>query len=118
MRANWDCAACAVCREFQAGNNNLQELFDLNNAVYLEMGGAHKFMFPDGSILIIDDEGEASFVNIQVEKHNVPPTPPKVEKKESWFGKLCKNKLGIGIAVGSVVVSGAAVVGAMYYSKH
>lgn len=121
MRADWDCTACFICREIQAGAENYQELFDKNNAEYLVMGGAHKFLFPDGSILIIDDEGEPSFVNIQAEEKSYSSSSsspaPKAEKK-GWFGKLSKNKIGIGLALGSIIVSSAAVVGAMYYNKH
>lgn len=113
MRQAWECTARSVCLQIIANSlDNIQELLDTHEAVYLEMGGAHKFIFPDGSILIIDEDGEATFVNIRIEFKN--PSDPT---KPTWFDRLKKNKVAAAIAVGGVLLSTAAVAGVFHFHK-
>ena len=127
MREHWDCIACRICRELGEGAENLQELLDQNDALYLEMDSVHRFIFPDKSILFFEEDGTFSYVNFQLEDFNIPqvrkPEPKSEEKptgeaKDSWFSRFRKSKVGIGLAIGGLLVSGAAVAGVMYVNRH
>ncbi len=102
-----------VCRLYNSGVNNIEEIINRNKGVYIELDGADRWVFEDHSIFIIDEDGEGSFIKVEEEKEEIHPEP-----KQPWYKRLLQEKKTISLAIaGGVIVAASGAVGAIYFHK-
>ncbi len=92
-----------------------------NNGVYMDIGvGGNRWVFPDDSILIIDEKGILTFINA-VDKFEEPiqetKKEEKVEKKKSLMDNVKEKKTFLLAGLGCLAFGGAAFAAKSYFNK-
>ena len=98
---------------YKNGNCDIEDVIERNHGVYLNIDGAHRWIFGDQSVFVVDAQLNSWFINVCV-------CEPKAEPKQPWYKRFSFNKEKKTIAVAAVaagvfIAGGAA--SAVYFSK-
>lgn len=118
MRSNWDCTARQVLLQYTSDPESLPSLLEYHDALFWDIEGAYKFLFWDNSILIIDESGEATFMNIQIEQPTQSQQTNSTQNNtKGVFARIKNKKLAVLGIIGGVLVSGAAIASVVHFHK-
>lgn len=118
MRSNWDCTARQVLLQYTSDPESLPGLLEHHDALFWDIDGAYKFLFLDNSILIIDESGEATFMNIQIEQPTQSQQTNSTQNNtKGVFARIKNKKLAVLGIIGGVLVSGAAIASVVHFHK-
>ena len=118
MKPLWDCIAREVLVHYKNDPESLPGLLECHDAVFWDVEGAMKFLFWDNSILIIDESGEATFMNIQIEQPTQSrQTNSTQNNTKGMFARIKNKKLAVLGIIGGVLVSGAAIASVVHFHK-